>query len=143
MFFDVIVNDTDKKILASSFSLLVNSTIFIVLGLPGKESTCQCRRFKFDPWVRKIPWKRKCPLIPVFLPGKFHGQRNPAGYSPWSHKESDTTDWATHAHTYIDLISCDFLRLTYSSSFFSFRFLGNLYNSTQLYGYIINTVLSP
>ena len=28
---------------------------------------------------------------PVFLPGKFHGQRSLAGYSPWSHKESDTT----------------------------------------------------
>ena len=28
---------------------------------------------------------------PVFLPGEFHGQRSLAGYSPWSHKESDTT----------------------------------------------------
>ena len=28
---------------------------------------------------------------PVFLPGKFHGQRSLTGYSPWGHKESDTT----------------------------------------------------
>ena len=28
----------------------------------------------------------------VFLPGKFHGQKNLAGYSPWGHKESDTTE---------------------------------------------------
>ena len=30
--------------------------------------------------------------IPVFLPGEAHGQRNLAGYSPWGHKESDTTE---------------------------------------------------
>ena len=34
----------------------------------------------------------------VFLPGKFHGQRSLAGYSPWGHKESDTTE-QTHTHT--------------------------------------------
>ena len=89
-----------KKNLASNFSLLVNSTIFIVLWLPGKESTCQCRRFKFDPWVRKIPWKRKCPPIPAFLSGKFHGQRNLAGYSPWGHRVRH--DWlSTHMHAHI------------------------------------------
>ena len=30
---------------------------------------------------------------PVFLPGTSHGQRSLEGYSPWSHKESDTTYW--------------------------------------------------
>ena len=35
---------------------------------------------------------------PVFLPGVFHGQRRLAGYSPWGHKESDTTEWLTHTH---------------------------------------------
>ena len=29
---------------------------------------------------------------PVFLPGKSHGQRSLVGYSPWGHKESDTTE---------------------------------------------------
>ena len=33
----------------------------------------------FDPWVKKIPWRRKWQLTPVFLPGEFHGQRNLAG----------------------------------------------------------------
>ena len=49
------------------------------LGLPrwssGKESTCQCRRPKrnrFNPWVGKIPWRRKWQPTPVFLPGKSH-----------------------------------------------------------------------
>ena len=46
----------------------------------GKESTCQCRRFRFDPWVRKIPWKWQ-PIL-IFLPGKSHGQRFPVGCSP-------------------------------------------------------------
>ena len=59
-------------------------------GLPGgtncKESTCQCKRLGFDPWVGKIPWRRKWQLTLVFLSGKFHGQRDLAGYSPWGHR---------------------------------------------------------
>ena len=46
----------------------------------------------FDPWVRKIPWRRAWQPTPVFLPGKFHGQRSLAGYSPWGHEESDATE---------------------------------------------------
>ena len=45
----------------------------------GKESACQCRRHKrhsFNPWLRKIPWRRKGQPTPVFLPGKSHGQRS-------------------------------------------------------------------
>ena len=52
----------------------------------GKESACQNRREKrhrFNPWVGKIPWRRKWQPTPAFLPGKFHGQRSLAGYSPW------------------------------------------------------------
>ena len=65
----------------------------------GKESTCQCwrfRRLRFDPWVGKIPWSRKWQHTPVFLPGKFYGQRRLAGYSPWNCKEFDSTE---HTHT--------------------------------------------
>ena len=57
-----------------------------------EESTCHCRRCKFNPWVRKIPWRRKWQPTPEFLPGKSHGQRNLAGYSPWGHKELDMTE---------------------------------------------------
>ena len=46
----------------------------------------------FDPWVEKIPWRRKWQLTPVFLPGKSHGQRNLVGYSSQDHKESDMTE---------------------------------------------------
>ena len=51
--------------------------------LSGKNSTCQCRRHRFNPWVRKVPWKRKWQHTPVFLLGKPHGQRKQVDYSPW------------------------------------------------------------
>ena len=60
-----------------------------------KESTHQCRkykRFSFDPRVGKIPLHRKWQSTPVFLSGESHGQRSLAGYSPWCHKELDTTE---------------------------------------------------
>ena len=63
-------------------------------GASGKELSRQCRRQKrqgFDPWVGKILWRRKQQPTPVFLPGESHGQRSLKGYSPWGHKELDTT----------------------------------------------------
>ena len=50
--------------------------------LSGKEPACQFRRYKFSPWVRKIPWRRKWQPTAVFLPGKSKGQRSQVGYSP-------------------------------------------------------------
>ena len=46
----------------------------------------------FDPWVGKIPWRRKWQVNPVFLPGKSHGQRSLAGYSPWGHSQTGLSD---------------------------------------------------
>ena len=43
-------------------------------------------------WVRKTPWRREWPPTPVFLPGEFRGWRSLVGYSPWGHKELDTTE---------------------------------------------------
>ena len=48
--------------------------------LSGKESARQYREHVFNPWVRKIPWRRKWQHTPVFLPWKSHGQRSLAGY---------------------------------------------------------------
>ena len=49
------------------------------------------------PGSGRSPTRRKWQLTPVFLPGKFHGQRSPVGYSPWDGKESDTTEqMSTH-----------------------------------------------
>ena len=76
------------------------------LGLPkclsGKEPTFQGRRCRFDPWVRKILWRRKWRPTPVFLPGESDGQRSLEGYSPRNCRESDTTgrpstsDWVLY-----------------------------------------------
>ena len=56
-------------------------------GLPwwlsGKESACQCRRLRFDPWVGKMPWRRGWLPTSVFLPGESHGQRSLVGASSW------------------------------------------------------------
>ena len=49
--------------------------------LGGKKSVCQCRRLKFNPWVRKISCWRKWQATPVLLPGKSHGQQSLVGYS--------------------------------------------------------------
>ena len=54
-------------------------------NLPAKQET------RFNSWIRKIPWRRKWQPTTVFLPGKSHGQRSLAGYSPQGHKESDMT----------------------------------------------------
>ena len=69
------------------------------MGFPGgtddKEPACQgrrCKRRGFDPWVRKIPWRRVRQPTPVFLPQEFYGQRNLAGCSPWGLKELNTTE---------------------------------------------------
>jgi len=51
-----------------------------------KKSAYQYRRHRFNPWIRKIPWRRKWLPIPVFLPGKPHGQRILVGYSLWGCK---------------------------------------------------------
>ena len=50
----------------------------------------QCRRLGFNPWVRKIPWRRECLPTPVFMPGESHGQMSLVEYCPWGSKESDT-----------------------------------------------------
>ena len=57
-----------------------------MIGLPwwlsGKECACQCRRHTFNPWIQKIPWRRKWQPTPVFMPRKSHGQWSLTGYSP-------------------------------------------------------------
>ena len=82
-------------------------------GLPRwlscKESACQCRGHRFDPWVGKIPWRRDWQPTPIFLPRESHGQRSLVGCYQWGCKESHTTEHAhmqtptniqTHTHLY-------------------------------------------
>ena len=91
------------------------------VGSPRAACRCRrCKRLGFDPWVGKIPWKRKWQPIPVFLPGKSHGQSSLVGYSPWGCKELDmqireqicthTTVHSPellHLRTFYNELSCD------------------------------------
>ena len=51
-------------------------------------------------WVGKIPWRRERLPTPVFWPGEFHGV-----YSPWGHKESDTTE---HPSLLLEMLGSNF-----------------------------------
>ena len=68
----------------------------ITLAFPGgsgSKSIClQCGRPRFNPWVGKIPWRRKWQPTPVLLPGESHGWKSLVGYNPWGRKESDMTE---------------------------------------------------
>ena len=60
----------------NAFESVLMSCQGIPGGASGKELTCQCRihkRYLLDPWVGKIPWRRKGPLTPVFFPGRSYG----------------------------------------------------------------------
>ena len=97
-----LVNIKSRSFQQNSFtSNIIMGFGFWVMGfglpkwLSGKESTCQCRRRRrhgFDPWVRKIPWRRVWQPILVLLPRESHGQRSLAYCSPQGHTESDTTE---------------------------------------------------
>ena len=77
----------------------------VVKNLPANAGDM---KYGSNPWVRKIPRSRKWQLTPGFLPGKFQGQRNLAGYSPWSTKELDLIEHTytlntvlSHSHSFI------------------------------------------
>ena len=64
------------------------------------------KRCSFDPWVRKIPWRRAWQPTSVVLPGEWHGQRSLVVYSPGGCKES--TGWkqlSTHHQGYLGIPS--------------------------------------
>ena len=98
----------------SLFNAKLNIHMWAFLWLSGKKFTCHCRRCRrrgFNPWVRKIPWKRKRQPTPIFLPGKSHGQRSLMGYSPWNPKESYTTEQLS-MHVYVCTSVCIYTQKT-------------------------------
>ena len=65
----------------------------LLMGRPVFLTVCKCLQWGrpgFDPWVGKIPWRRKWQPTPVLLPRKSHGRRS---LVPWGCKELDTTEW--------------------------------------------------
>ena len=89
----------DRKLRFVSLDVGILVLIMLLAGLSqwlnSKEFACNsgdAGRHRFNPWVRKIPWKSAWKLTPVFFPGESHGQRNLEGYSPQRHKESDMSE---------------------------------------------------
>ena len=71
----------------------IRDTIGTFHAKMGTIKDLQYVRPGFEPWVGKIPWRRKGQSTPVLLPGKSHGQRRSlVGYSLWGCKESDMTE---------------------------------------------------
>ena len=60
----------------------------MVKNPPASAGEVRCG---FDPWIRESPLKEDMATHTVSMPGKSHGQRSMAGYSPWGLKESDLT----------------------------------------------------
>ena len=95
--------------------LYISTMFYVSLSTLGSQwirwwRIClQCRRPGFDPWVRKIPWRREWLSTPVFFPGESHGQGSLVGYSSWGRKEMDLTEWLT--------LSLHFQHLVMSSLF--------------------------
>ena len=78
--------DVNKHIPAYVVCIRASLVAQLLMNPPAMQ------RPAFDPSIRKIPWRRERQPTPVFLSGESHGQRSLAGYSPWAHKESDTTE---------------------------------------------------
>ena len=86
-----------------------------IQGFPGdtsgKEPACQCRRHKrhvFDPWVGKIPWRKKWQPTPVVLPGESIDR---GAWHTTVHRDTHTTEVTQHAH-----------KMDPEASFFSWMF---------------------
>ena len=85
----------------------------------------QCGRPGFDPWVGKIHWRRKWQPTPVFMSVKFHGLRSLVGYSPWGHKELDTTE-QLHFHFEIAQLHMLLPSFLFKNSMVSYDIIGEL-----------------
>ena len=79
----------------SQFICIWVSSLRASLAAQTVENLPAVQETRFDPCVRKTLWRREWLLTLVFLPGELYGQRNLAGYSPGSLKESDTTERLT------------------------------------------------
>ena len=78
---------------------------YVVLALFYDEETEAQRGYKIWPRVPCPSWSRKRQPTPVFLPGKSHGQRSLASYSPWAYKESELTDCvSTHTPSFMAML---------------------------------------
>ena len=67
-----------------------SQVVLVVKNLPADVGNIMRRGF--NPWVRKIFWRREWQSTPVFLPGGSYGQRSLVGCSPWGLRELNTNE---------------------------------------------------
>ena len=84
-----------------AFSLLALSMVLagpsqVALVIKNPPASIGVMRCRFDPWVRKIPWRKAWQPTPVFLPGESHKQRSLVGYISSGHIESDMKQHSMH-----------------------------------------------
>ena len=80
-------------------------------GSDCKVSACQCRRPRFNPWVRKIPWRREW----LFTPGESHGSRTLVGYIQFMGLQR-VTEWLTPSLSMDVYLSIKFLNFIFGYS---------------------------
>ena len=80
-----------------------------ISGFSEVKNPAKAGRCGFHLWVGKIPWRRKWQSTPEFLPGEIHGQRSLVSYSPWTHKELDTSEWLTFTFFPFLISNCFYL----------------------------------
>ena len=68
----------------------------------GKESTCQCRRCEFNPWVRKDPLEEEMATHSSILAWEIPRTEEPGGLQPIGCKESDMTEHACTISSHIN-----------------------------------------
>ena len=82
-------------------------SVFVLAGFPwwlrGLRIHLQCKRHGrhgFNPWIRKILWRKQWQPTPVVLPGEFHGKRSLGGFIQSMGSQRVRHSWVTErAHT--------------------------------------------
>ena len=64
--------------LSAAFITRASQMVLVVKNPPADAGNV---RLRFNPWVRKIPWRKAWQPTPVFVPGESHRQRSLTGYS--------------------------------------------------------------
>ena len=96
-----------SKVKFACYSRYLLTFYFCIPWWPSlKRIHLQRRRRGFDPWVRKIPWRRAWQPTPAFLPRESHGQRTLAGYNPQGYKESDLTEQLNSNSNSTEALTC-------------------------------------
>ena len=113
-------------------------------GARGKEPACQCRRLRFNPWVRKIPWRRHG------NPLQYSCLENPTDRGAWSAivhrvvKSQTRLKWfSTHAYIsgYKWFVSCLYFKHILPVCGFLLQFFSGVFEE-QIFSILIKSNLS-